>query len=148
MNEYRAFFVDTNIFIRFFAEDNAIMARECDEFFIACSEENITIVISHAVLAEIVWVLTSRYTISRVDVADLIKRIVSFQNIVIDNDTDISTAVEVFANRSVKFIDALIASNPKIASGELPIVSYDKDFDTLGVKRLEPAQVLKRLAKK
>jgi predicted nucleic-acid-binding protein len=42
-----------------------------------------------------------------------------------------------------KWIDCLIASAPDIQSGETAVVSYDRDFDRLGVVRLEPGVALR-----
>jgi len=52
-------------------------------------------------------------------------------------------AIEIYEKFPVKFIDALIVSNPKIFKKEITIISYDKDFDKLNVKRKEPKDVLK-----
>jgi len=43
-----------------------------------------------------------------------------------------------YSSKNVKFIDAMIASVDQIVSGSWVVVSYDKDFDKLGVKRAEP----------
>ena len=42
----------------------------------------------------------------------------------------------------MKFIDALIASHKSIQEEAAVIVSYDKDFDKLGILRKEPKDII------
>jgi predicted nucleic acid-binding protein len=58
---------------------------------------------------------------------------------------DVSLAIEFYKNYNIKFIDALIASNPKIFKKEITIISYDKDFDKINVLRKEPKEILKEI---
>lgn len=58
---------------------------------------------------------------------------------------DIPTALALYERHAVKFIDALIASFLKWSAMHLTLISYDRDFDKLGVKRVEPAELLKEL---
>ena len=62
-----------------------------------------------------------------------------------DNRFDISVAISLYAAQSVKFADALIASHPLLRQGKLIVVSYDADFDKLGVKRVEPEAIVKKI---
>ncbi len=50
-------------------------------------------------------------------------------------------ALEYFEAHNVKFIDALIASGPSFVKGEFILVSYDHDFDKLGIQRIEPDKI-------
>lgn len=56
-------------------------------------------------------------------------------------------AIDLYQKHNIKFVDALIASHPKMQNKEIVVVSYDKDFDKLGIKRQEPAEVLLSLRK-
>ena len=51
-------------------------------------------------------------------------------------------AIELFEMYSVKFIDCLLASSKLVQKGDAVILSYDRDFDKLGVRRVEPKDIL------
>jgi predicted nucleic-acid-binding protein len=59
-----------------------------------------------------------------------------------EEKTDIPVAVDLHASHSVKFVDALLASHHLLHNGKMTIISYDKDFDKLSVKRVEPQDVV------
>lgn len=54
----------------------------------------------------------------------------------------ISLALLYYRSKSVKFIDAMIASIKQISAKKWTIISYDQDFDKLDLIRLEPNQVI------
>lgn len=47
-----------------------------------------------------------------------------------------------FEQKPVKFIDALLASIKEIKEKKWKVVSYDRDFDKLGVVRIEPKEII------
>lgn len=73
------------------------------------------------------------------------KSIINLRGLEICDQYDyLKEAVELWEKYSVKFIDALIASNKEILEKKIIIVSYDKDFDKLTVIRQEPKEALMR----
>lgn len=136
------YFLDTNIFVRFFVRDSQRAFEECRDFFEALRSGRVTAVTSSTVIAEVHWLLKSYYKISKNDIVDFVGRMLSNPYLVIDNKDNTGLANSLFGDHNVKFIDALIASHPGVQDGSMTVVSYDKDFDVLGVKRLEPREVL------
>jgi len=65
------------------------------------------------------------------------------KNLRIIDKFNANLAIEIYKKLPIKFIDALIASNPRILKKEVMIISYDKDFDKLNVIRKEPKEVIK-----
>lgn len=51
-------------------------------------------------------------------------------------------ALELHRKSGAKFIDCMISSIQGIRNGVISVVSYDRDFDKLGVKRFEPGENL------
>lgn len=136
------YFLDTNIFLRYFTEEsNSKILDDCASLIKNIKLGHIKGLTSHLVLAEIVWTLPSAYNSPKKQVLRVLKSIDSF-NLKLDNKTDSTVANKLFEQYPVKYIDALIASNPEIQSKKMTIISYDKDFDKLGVKRLEPKDVI------
>lgn len=137
------YYLDTNVFVRFLVADDERMHTACSEVFGLIEDRRIKAVTSMLVFAEIVWVLGSVYEFPRAKISDALGTI-GRSGILFDNRCDTATAIELYTSHPVKFVDALIASHPLIKSGKLPIVSYDRDFDKLNVKRIEPQVVVAR----
>jgi predicted nucleic-acid-binding protein len=137
-------FIDTNIFLRILTKDNKRMFDECMNLLMFIKTGKIESRTSTLVLSEIVWTLGTTYNFSRKRIADAIKSIINVPEIKVVEGHEIMLATEFFEKYSVKFIDSLIASIPGIQSGEWTIVSYDKDFDKLGIKRVEPSDIINR----
>lgn len=136
------YFIDTNIFVRILEFENKRVFEECSKLLKLIKNSKIEAVTSSLVLAEIVWVLNSNYNESKSKISKSIDSILKLNNLDIVDDFNLQTAIESFSKRSVKFIDAVIASNPDIQSKKMIVVSYDKDFDKLGVKRVEPSDLI------
>lgn len=137
------YFVDSNIFLRPIVKDDLEKVKECERFFEEIKEGKIKVFTSNLVLAEIVWVGSSLYKIKKDEIIKALKGILDFRNLKIVNNFDSRLGVEIYEKFPVKFIDALIASNPLIFQKKVIVVSYDKDFDKIGIKRKEPKEIIK-----
>jgi len=135
------YYLDTNIFLRFLIADSTKAHESCQELFQLIEERRIKAVTSSLVFAEIVWVLGSFYKFPRSKISDALAIFVR-SPIFFNDRFDLGAAIEAYASHPVKFIDALIASNPFLRRGTAVLVSYDKDFDRLNIKRIEPQEVM------
>jgi predicted nucleic acid-binding protein len=136
------YFVDTNIFLRPIIKDDPQKLKECEEFFKRVKEGKIRAFTSNLVLAEIIWTGLSFYKINKKELVNVLKGILDFKNLKIVDNFNPRLALKIYEKTSIKFIDALIASNPEIYQRKVNIVSYDKDFDKLKIKRLEPKKII------
>lgn len=137
------YFLDSNIFLRFYTnEDNKKVIADCSALVEIIRTGKIKAKTSHLVIAEVVWTLQSYYKVSKDQILKVIHSIESISNLKIEDDFVTSLAHQFFNDHSVKYIDALIASNSEIQSKKMVVISYDKDFDKLGVKRLEPKDLI------
>lgn len=135
------YFIDTNIFLRTLIDENIQVYKECKVFLNSVKHNKLKAFTSDIILAEIVWTLKSFYKVSK---PDIIKSLLSIQNLSglkFTNEFDHALSIEIFKNYNVKYIDALIASHPQIYSKKATIISYDKDFDKIGVLRKEPSEI-------
>ena len=135
------YFIDTNIFLRILIKENKKAFSDCSAFLEKVKTNKIKAVTASLVLAEIAWTLSSYYKFPQKKVAQAVKSVVNLRNLKIIDGYDHLLALELFENSRVKFIDAYIASIQKIQLKKWTIVSYDKHFDKLGVKRIEPKKV-------
>ena len=142
------YFVDTNIFVRFLVRDSQKTFEECSAFFESLVDGHFSVCTSSSVIAEIHWLLKSYYKLEKRDIVDFVARALSMPHLGIDNRDEPMHANTLFRDSSAKFIDALIASHPGIQDGSVAVVSYDRDFDKLGVRRLEPREVIKKTKRK
>lgn len=141
MKELR-YFLDANIFLRPIIKDNPRKLKECEVLFEKIKEGKLKAVTSNLVLAEIAWVCKSICGLDRNTIAGVLQRILNFKHLEIADAFNPYLAIEIYRNYSLKFIDALIASDIQIQNKAMIIVSYDKDFDKLGVVRKEPKQLI------
>lgn len=135
------YFIDSNIFLRVIIKDNPQKVKECENFFEKIRRGNIQAFTSNLILAEIAWTSLSFYKINREELVKILKGILDFKNLKIVDKFNSRLALEIYEKTSIKFIDALIASNPEIYQKKVAIVSYDRDFDKLKIKRIEPKKI-------
>lgn len=136
------FFIDTNIFLRVVAKDDANKLINCQKLIEAIKSAKITAATSSLVLAEVVWTCQKGFRLTKLEAFEVAKSIASIKNLKFQEKQRTSLAVDLFEKSNVKFIDCLIASHSQIVAGKMAVVSYDKDFDVLGVKRIEPGQLI------
>lgn len=141
MKEYK-YFIDTNIFLRTLLRDDEKTFNDCLEFLKRIKENNIVALTSNLILAEINWTLLKVYKFPKERVLVGLTSVLKLSNLKVTDDFDSYLAKEIYEKFPVKFIDALIASNPAIFNKEVAVVSYDKDFDKIGVKRMEPSKII------
>ena len=134
-------FIDTNIFLRVCMQDSPAQTRACQEVIQAIQAGRLTAVTSELVIAEFVWTAISFYKLPKAQVTQLVKALLALPNLSIQGQPNMLLALELYQTYKVKFIDAVIASYELVQIGELPVLSYDKDFDLLGVKRYKPSDL-------
>lgn len=135
-----AIFVDTNIFIRFLTADEPRMSEDCRLLIQRAEDGELELHTSLLVVAEVIWTLRSRYRIPRAEVVALVRDLMGLRSLRVEQREMLDAAIERYAATNVDFIDAYNAVELR-QRGFDRIVSYDKDFDRLGVPRVEPANV-------
>lgn len=142
MKEFN-YFLDSNIFLRPAVKDDLQKVKECEVLFGKIKKEEIKVFTSNLVLAEIVWVCSNFYGLQKEEIIKILGGILKFKNLKIIDKFDPFLTMELFEKYNVKFIDVLIASNPQISQKKVIMVSYDRDFDKIGVKRKEPKEIVR-----
>jgi predicted nucleic-acid-binding protein len=127
--------IDANVLLRYLTKDDKLKAEKCKELLVASGEE---LLITDLALAEVVWVLESRYDMSPEAIFKVVSPIVSAPQLtVIDRDI-LLDALYLYRANDVDFIDAYHAALGNWIEAE-SIFSYDeKDFRKLGFPREEP----------
>lgn len=136
------YFIDTNIFLHTLIKENKIAFDECYQLLSEIKAGNIKASTSHIILAELVWTLSSYYGLPKEMVIRAAKSIVNLRGLQLVDGYQAGMSLELYEKRPVKFIDTLIASIINIHEKKWTIISYDKDFDKLGVLRKEPGEIV------
>lgn len=139
MNGSRWYFIDTNIFLRVFIKENKKAFADCLKFLKLISDGEIPAYTSTIILMEINFVLSSFYKFPKNKVVEALKSIIELPHLKIIDDISPRYSLHLYQKNKVKFVDCLISSSSLIINGKAAIISYDRDFDSLKIKRLEPA---------
>jgi predicted nucleic-acid-binding protein len=132
--------VDSNVILRFLTGEPAELAAQASTLFQAVDNHELVLVIDEIVVAETVWVLQSFYGYSHKDVARVVRELLSHPGLEAEDKAGLLSALYLFAEKSVDFVDALLAVHME-QQGLIEIFSFDRHFDRLpGVTRLIPGQ--------
>lgn len=129
--------VDSNIIIRFFVRDNEKMYEKVKRLFKSVDAQEEKIEVKAVVLFECVYVFQSYYKLPRDKIADIMSKFISFKGVFIRKKKMYLYAFELYKNTKFDLADCYLASELKFGNIR-EIYSFDKDFDKLGVRRVEP----------
>jgi predicted nucleic acid-binding protein len=138
----KQYFIDSNVLLRVIVRDSEKSFRECFDFLQKVEGGKINAVTSNVVLAEVVWVLDSFYKMSKTKIVEALEKMRSSRFFKLVDNFDFDLALSFYSRYGIKYVDAIMASNHNIQSKKWTVVSYDKDFDKLGVIRKEPSQIV------
>lgn len=135
------YFLDTNIFIRFFTNDDPQKAKKCLELFEKIERKESLATTTEAVITEIVYILSSKnlYNLYYDKIKDLLEPIFHLSNLKIPEKQIYLDALEICVKKpKLDFEDAIIIAKMR-KNNIKKLYSYDKDFDKIpGVERIEP----------
>jgi len=117
--------VDTNVLVRYIAQDDATQSRRATAFIEKECSEAAPGFVGLVVLVELVWVSQSNYGATREEVADIVRRILSIKQLVVQNAETAWKALRLFESSKADFADCLIAS-AAVAAGCKNVVTFDK----------------------
>ena len=133
-------FLDTNIFLRFLTRDDPHQAATCRRLFERAEAGQLRLTTSHLALAEIVWTLESHYRLSRDEIVGTLRDLLAMKSFKIERKGMLRDAVALYASTNVDFVDAYHAAH--LRNRKIPtICSFDRDFESLSIKRIEPDAV-------
>ena len=116
--------LDTNILLRFIAQDDAVQSPIAGRFLSSLNAANPGW-ISLASVLEIAWVLISRKQSSREQVAEVFDRLLRLDFLVIEQRETVASAVACFRSTRADFADCLIAASARRAGCER-LVTFDR----------------------
>ena len=131
-------FLETTVLVRYLTRDDPMKAGRCEQLFKRAEAGREELCLTHLVLAETVWVLSSHYQFSNVEIARGLKRILNTPHLFCEEISSLLAAVDLYESTTLSFIDAYHATVLP-DKGITTFYSYDTDFDRIaGITRREP----------
>jgi len=118
-------FVDTNLFIRFFTNDDPILADRVEQLLDDAAAGSVQLLTTELVMAECVWVLESSYNLNHAQIAPLIRGILATPGMEIINGDLIGKALVMYELQNIDFVDAYVAALME-KQGIKDIYSHDR----------------------
>lgn len=134
------FFVDTNIFLRHLTGDDPKKAQACLDLFERAERNEVTLTTSESVIAEIVYVLSSKsvYGLSREEIRSRLYPLLSLQGLKLTNRKTFLRALDLYVTYNLDFEDVLIVAHME-RQKVTDVFSYDRGFNRVqSVNRHEP----------
>lgn len=116
--------LDTNILVRFFAQDDARQSALATRLINGLSKDAQAFV-SVVTLCELVWVLESHYDVTKASIVDILKRLLDSDEIVIEDRTRMRAAFGIFQSSALDFSDAVVLEAGRKA-GCTHTLTFDK----------------------
>ena len=117
--------LDTNVLVRYIAQDDKLQSARAT----ALIEKECSVAqpgfVGLVVLAEVVWVSESRYGATRTEVADIVRRLLSIRQLVVQDAEIAWKALRQFETGRADFADCLIERAASTA-GCVRTMSFDK----------------------
>jgi predicted nucleic-acid-binding protein len=117
--------VDTNVLVRLLTRDDAKQVAAAEKFV----ERGAWV--SHLVLAEATWVLTSVYERGAADIATAVEMLLSHQHLTLQDPDAVTTAVEHFRERPALGFSDCLALAIASKAGHLPLGTFDRNLAKL-----------------
>jgi predicted nucleic-acid-binding protein len=124
--------VDTNVLLRLLLDDDEEQASAARSL----QRSHAPLFVSHVVLAETAWVLTSAYGFSRERLGKLVQMLLDADGISLQEPQLVRVALDAFQSSRADFPDCLILAIAESA-GMAPLATFDERLGKLsGTRRL------------
>ena len=131
-------FLDTNILLRFFTQDDPQKAREAFILLTRVERGEEKVETSAMVVFETIFTLQHRYQMPREQIRDALGDLLSLRALRLSGKRLFQNALELYATSKLSFADAHTVSYMR-QRGLTEIYSWDTDFDQIkGITRREP----------
>jgi len=120
--------LDTNVIVRYIAQDDIKQSRKASELVESLSEETPGF-ISLVAMVELVWVMQGCYKASKDETIAVLDRLLRVNALHVENAAVVTKAIRLYANSNADFADCLIER-----SGSHAACSHTVTFDGKAAK--------------
>lgn len=125
---------DTNIVLRLLLEDDDAQTRAARAFL----RSKGPLFVSHVVLAEVMWVLSSVHEFGRADVSDFVEMLLATDGFELQDPLAVKDALDTHRASKAEFSDCLVLAIARRA-GALPLGTFDRNLGRVdGAQRVGP----------
>ena len=117
--------IDTNLLVRYLINDDQKKADAVDNLLDRAIKGEVRIIVPSVVIAELVWVLESFYQLKADAILELVEAIVNTSGLDVTDKSTVISALRLYKNRNIDFIDAWIIEFAK-ERGIKTIYTFDK----------------------
>lgn len=131
-------FIDTNVLVRHFTQDNAILSPRATAYLLRIEQGDVTIRLADTVVFETVFLLERTYKQPKSLIRTALLDFLSLPGVVVPNRARLRGAFDYYVNLNISFADAYHAVL-MAEDGLNEIVTFDRHFDRVpGIRRIEP----------
>lgn len=117
--------IDTNLIIRFLVNDDPKKVERVEKLL---KDKNNTNILLDTVVAEIIWVLSSYYSLEKQEVIEKARALIHVDSIEC-NEVLINRSLTLWEENNISYIDAYLAAVAEL--GNIQLYSYDKKFNSI-----------------
>ena len=129
--------LDANVILRFILLDHEELSTKAREIMRAASDGRIVVHCDPVIVSEVVYVLSSRYGVSRARIAEAVERVLRPESTVMPNKERYLRALRIYAETTAHFGDAC-ACAAAIQECEGRLLSFDRELSKIeGISRSE-----------
>jgi len=127
--------IDTNVLVRYIAQDDPRQSQQATKLIEQACDSATPGFIGLVVLVELVWVCESCYQATRGEVVEILRRILSIRQLVVQEAETVWKALRLFEVGKADFSDCLIERMGN-AAGCSAMMTFDKAAATAGMTLL------------
>ena len=132
-----SWFVDANVFLRFFTLDDQGQHRKAARLFEAARRGDCLLVTGPPVLFELAWTLRAAYKVPRARVLELLSAVFATPGLTLTDAPIVAAALPLALATGSEFADAYVAASGR-AAGCAGVATFNrKDFERLGVEQAQ-----------
>lgn len=130
----KSIWLDSNIFLRELHSDLPKQHQRAHTIFKQIEQGNLKGLVSLLVVEEVLWVLENFYRLKRSDFSDKVLKLILLKNIKLVElpKRKVVKLIKTWEEKSADLTDVYLALSSRETN--LPVASFDRDFDKLGVK--------------
>lgn len=128
--------IDTNVLVRYIAQDDPGQSPQATRLIEQECDSATPGFIGLVVLVELVWVCESCYQATRGEIVEILRRVLSIRQLVVEEAETVWKALRLFETGKADFSDCLIARVAR-AAGCSAVMSFDKAAASAGMTLLE-----------
>lgn len=102
--------IDTNVLVRLLVRDDPVQFEQANALIRQELAKANPVLVSHLVLLETVWVLQSRYGVSKANLLAMMSALLDANDILLEDEAAVEGALFLWKNTAIGFADCLIGS--------------------------------------